>query len=123
MRPALGRTRPRMLFSVVDLPAALPPSRHTISPLSTSRSIPRNTWIGPYPATTPFNLSTAPPEIRFHHRGIVPHCVEIALGNLDAMIEHHDAIADALHQSHVMLDQRNGDIERADAPDVMHQLA
>jgi hypothetical protein len=30
--PADGTTNPRMVFSVVVLPLALPPSRHTISP-------------------------------------------------------------------------------------------
>ena len=32
--PACGRTRPRIVFIVVDLPEALPPSRQTISPCS-----------------------------------------------------------------------------------------
>ena len=33
-RPERGRTMPRMVFSVVDLPDALPPSRQTSSPSS-----------------------------------------------------------------------------------------
>ena len=31
-RPLAGRTTPMMVFMVVDLPLALPPSRQTISP-------------------------------------------------------------------------------------------
>ena len=40
--PLRGRTRPRMTFIVVDLPLALPPSRHTISPSPTV--IDRSKW-------------------------------------------------------------------------------
>ena len=34
--PERGRTRPRMIFIVVDLPLALPPSRQTMWPRGTS---------------------------------------------------------------------------------------
>ena len=37
MRPVRGFTIPRIVFSVVDLPDALPPSRHTSSPSFTSQ--------------------------------------------------------------------------------------
>ncbi len=45
--PERGRTMPRMVFIVVDLPDALPPRRHTISPAETSRVIPLSAIIGP----------------------------------------------------------------------------
>jgi hypothetical protein len=45
--PVCGRTRPRIVFMVVDLPEALPPSRHTISPRRTSRLMPLSAMIGP----------------------------------------------------------------------------
>ena len=45
--PWRGRTTPRMVFIVVDLPDALPPSRQTISPSRTSMLTPFSAWIGP----------------------------------------------------------------------------
>ena len=39
-RPVAGRTSPRMVFIVVDLPEALPPSRDTIFPPGTFRLTP-----------------------------------------------------------------------------------
>ena len=45
--PRAGGTTPKMVLSVVDLPAALPPSRDTISPSRTSSEIARNTRTGP----------------------------------------------------------------------------
>ena len=39
-RPVRGRTMPRIVFSVVDLPEALPPSRQTSSPSPTFSEIP-----------------------------------------------------------------------------------
>ncbi len=39
--PLRGWTMPRIVFSVVDLPEALPPSRHTSSPSPTSQFEPR----------------------------------------------------------------------------------
>ena len=45
--PDRGRTMPRIVFIVVDLPEALPPSRHTISPALTSRLTPFSAMICP----------------------------------------------------------------------------
>ncbi len=45
--PALGCSRPRITFIVVDLPLALPPSRQTIWPGCTARVSPKCTWTGP----------------------------------------------------------------------------
>jgi hypothetical protein len=45
--PALGRTTPRIVFMVVDLPEAFPPSRQTISPARTSRFTAFSIRIGP----------------------------------------------------------------------------
>ena len=45
--PERGFTRPRMIFMVVDLPLALPPSRQTICPRPTSMVRSKCTWIGP----------------------------------------------------------------------------
>src|SRR3954452_7517448 len=79
--------------------------------------------MAPYPATRPASLSTPASQIGFHHRWILAYIPEAAFRNFDAVVEHDDALADALNQSHVMLDQRNGNPELADAPDIVHQLA
>ena len=51
--PSNGRTRPRIVFMVVDLPQALPPSRHTSSPLRTSSDTLRKPTVrrGDWPCT------------------------------------------------------------------------
>src|SRR5260370_180980 len=46
-RPERGRTMPRIVFSVVDLPDALPPSRQTSSPSPTWRVMPSSIRICP----------------------------------------------------------------------------
>ena len=45
--PERGFTRPRMIFIVVDLPLALPPSRQTIWPRPTVIDRSKCTWTGP----------------------------------------------------------------------------
>ena len=45
--PLRERTMPRIVLSVVDLPEALPPSRHTSSPSFTSRLRSWRMWICP----------------------------------------------------------------------------
>ena len=45
--PFRGETIPRIVFSVVDLPDALPPSRQTSSPSPTARFTPWRMWIWP----------------------------------------------------------------------------
>jgi hypothetical protein len=45
--PEVGFTRPRMIFMVVDLPLALPPSRQTIWPRPTASEKSKWTCTGP----------------------------------------------------------------------------
>ncbi len=50
--------------------------------------------------------------------------LEAAFGDLDAVIEHHHALADSLHQPHVVLDQQHGDAARRGCAAMScHQLA
>ena len=46
-RPVFGLTIPRIVFSVVDFPDALPPSRHTSSPSRTTMFTSWRMWISP----------------------------------------------------------------------------
>jgi hypothetical protein len=45
--PDVGFTSPRMIFMVVDLPLALPPSRQTICPRPTMKERSKCTCTGP----------------------------------------------------------------------------
>ncbi len=47
MLPLRGRSRPEIVFSVVDLPAPLAPSSVTISPSPTVIDTPLSAWIAP----------------------------------------------------------------------------
>ena len=47
MVPAVGRTRPEMVLSVVVFPAPLPPINATISPISTLNEMPLSTSMWP----------------------------------------------------------------------------
>ena len=47
MEPVLLRSRPEMVFRVVDFPAPLAPMRVTTSPSSTSKEIPLMAWMLP----------------------------------------------------------------------------
>ncbi len=47
IRPALGRSSPWIVRSVVVLPAPLAPSRVTISPSKTSSEMPCSAWMLP----------------------------------------------------------------------------
>ena len=47
VRPRRGRTMPRIVFSVVDFPDALPPSRQTSSPSPMRMLAPCRMWICP----------------------------------------------------------------------------
>src|SRR5689334_15230001 len=51
--PAVGRTRPQAIFTNVDLPAPLGPSRPTSSPSRTSRSTPSRAGVPPYSLRSP----------------------------------------------------------------------
>src|SRR5512133_1332145 len=55
--PRFSLTTPEMVFSVVDFPAAFPPTRATISPSSTSSDIPWRTWRSPYATSISRTLS------------------------------------------------------------------
>jgi hypothetical protein len=64
-----------------------------------------------------------PPQVRFQDGWITSHGAELSFRNFDAVVEHDYALADALNQPHVVLDQQHGDAAVADAADVLHQLA
>ena len=46
-------------------------------------------------------------EIRLDHRGIAPDLVRCSIGDLAAVVEHHDPVRYVHHHAHVVLDQRD----------------
>ena len=104
---------PRIVFIVVDLPEALPPSRHTISPLRTSMVTPRSARNGAVAGLHVVEpqqrfgsahrqsgrgrqfFAGAMAEIGLDHRGMIAHFVEAAFGDLHAVVERHHARTDA----------------------------
>ena len=115
-RPERGRTSPRIVFSVVDFPDALPPSRHTSSPASTDSSTPLE---DPHLAVVGRDVveleqhqasasaSGSRPRYASTTAGWLATCVERALGDLDAVVERHDAVGDPLDHVHVVLDHED----------------
>src|SRR5579859_1465106 len=125
--PAVGRTSPEMVLSVVVLPAPLPPISATISPISTPNEMPLSTSIWPYDTWRSSILSMAvpPAEIGFDDLRIALNVRGRAFGDLFAEVEHRDAITDSHHQPHIMLDQQYGDaaaLERGDGIEQRHAL-
>ncbi len=123
---AAGRC-PRIVFSVVDLPDALPPSRQTSSPScdvevlvledvdlpvvgvdplelrgSACRSSTRVDRTRPVPPRHPTGA-----EIGLDHLGVGRDLLERALRDLDAVVERDHAIRDPLDDVHVVLDHED----------------
>src|ERR1700735_33453 len=132
IRPASGRSRPAMVDSVVVLPAPLAPSSATTSASPTYRVRSRTTGLPLYPASRPSTSITRGPglggpglggpggrgsealmvttvgaQVRLDHGTAVPDLVRGARGDDAAEIDDHDAIAEAQHQAHVVVDEQD----------------
>src|SRR6185436_7779895 len=122
--PAVMGTSPRTTFTSVVLPAALLPRRHTTSPWRTSRSMPWSTSRPPYPARTPRTSSNVElrAEVGLGDGGILHHRGRRAVGDLAAAVEDDDAIGDAGHHAHVVLDQQDRVAVAPDLAQGLHDL-
>ncbi len=127
IRPASGRCSPAMVASVVVLPAPLAPSSATTSASPTCRVRSRTTGLPLYPASRPSTsttrdasprgpdgrwsdalmIATVSPQIRLDHGAAVPDLLGGARGDDVAEIDDHDAIAEAQHQAHVVVDEEH----------------
>src|ERR1700692_1144965 len=98
-----------MDFRVVVLPAPLRPIRQTISPLATSMLMACSTWLAPYQAFRLLicNIRSVLPlaKIDAFHGFVLTDFRRRAFGQPLAMVQHQDAVADAQHQLHLVLDQ------------------
>src|SRR5690242_21560182 len=50
-------------------------------------------------------------QVRLDHHRIAPNLVRWAVGNLAAVVQHHDTVGYVHHYAHIMLDQRDGGAE------------
>src|SRR5205809_22880 len=60
------------------------------------------------------------PDVGLDHRLVVLDLPRCAVGDLPAEVEHDDAIAEAHHGAHVVLDEQDGDAPIADASHHLH---
>src|SRR5205814_5777274 len=121
--PGSGATMPMMHLMSVLLPLPLVPSSATVSPSRTSRDTPCSTRTAPYPASTSRTTSLLAKVGLLHGR--VPHdLLRRAFGDAFARVEHHDALGEAHHGPHDVLDHDDRDALRAqseeDGEDVVH---
>src|SRR5437016_6327406 len=111
MRPAIGRMKPLIVLSAVDLPLPFAPSRATTSPRRTVRSTPRRTWTCPYPATRCSTASSGPSvsKIGLQHFAIPRHVFWCAVGDDLPVVEDDDPVRHGHHELDRVLDQDDGD--------------
>src|SRR6266700_2783801 len=119
MRPAMGRMKPLIVLSAVDLPLPFAPSRATTSPRRTARSTPRRTWICPYPATRCSTASRGPSvtKIGLQHFAIPRHVFWRAVGDDLPVVEDDDPVRHRHDELDGVLDEDDGD------PFLLHEPA
>src|SRR5215510_10086873 len=123
IRPALGTSTPEIAFNGVVLPAPLAPMRVTSSPLRTSKDSPRTAATLPYRHSSASTVSTrvSLAEVGADHLGVALDLGRAA-GRVDpALVQAHDAVGHAHHHLHVVLDEEDGDAERADLSELRHE--
>src|ERR1019366_8027008 len=122
------RTMPQIARNVVVLPAPLAPRSAVTPPSSTEKSMPCSTFVSPYAACRPLASSSAGmfvfllriAKIGAYHFRFGPHLIRRAIGDLQTKFQRHDFVGHAHHQVHVVLDQKNTEIELP--PDHSHQI-
>src|SRR3981081_2835702 len=111
IEPAVGRSRPEIVLSVVVLPAPLPPIKATISPTSTLNEMPLRTSMWPSLTLMLSTLSILgpPAEMGLDHLWIALNLTGRAFRDLAAEVEHPHALADLHDEAHIVFDQQDGD--------------
>src|SRR6516164_4788580 len=124
MDPERGGTSPEMARRAVLLPAPFAPISATSCPAFTSSEMPRSAVTPPYPHTRSriSSMHRSLPEIGFDHRRIIPNRLRRSLGNDSAVVQDDDAIRDAHHHRHVVLDKQDGDTAVADLADELDEI-
>src|SRR5262245_28045623 len=115
MRPVAGRINPDNAFKVVVLPAPLAPISVTSSPCLTSRSMPLTALMPPSEIVSPRTSSKGASQVGCDDGGVALHLRGNTLGDLLAVIEHGNPVAQAHHEPHVVLDEKQRLAVGADA--------
>src|SRR3989442_10270065 len=124
--PASGATMPMMHLMSVLLPLPLVPRRATVSPSRTSMETPCSTRTAPYPAST-LRTTILFAKVGLLHGRVAHDLVRRPLGDPLAGVEDDDALGEAHHRPHDVLDHDDRDPLRVepeqDGQDVVHLRA
>src|SRR6266480_2800549 len=131
MRPRRGAVRPRMARMSVDFPEPLEPRMQVIDPASTASDTSRSTSARSYPTLMPSirRRAAMTPLLRAQVGDLdLPIGGDLgvgAFGDLAAIVEHRAALAHALDDVHLVLDNDDGQAgqARAHRQEIVHQLA
>src|SRR5690606_8269514 len=111
MLPLRLRMMPTIARSAVVLPTPLRPSRVTVSPCCTSRSMPCSAWLSPYQALRSRTLSSASvifgPHVGHPHALVLTDAAVIAGGENFAALQHGHLMAEIGDYLEVVLDQQH----------------
>src|SRR5262245_25379586 len=111
IEPAVGVTVPEMHLKSVVLPAPLGPTMDTKSPSAMAIDTPPRAVSPPYPACTFSSVSTSAPfpaEVGLDDARLARHGIRRALRQHGPVIQHDEAVREAHHGMHCMLDDDNG---------------
>src|SRR5262245_60060052 len=112
MRPDLGARMPEMVLKRVVLPAPFGPTMETNWPASTETDTPRITGKSPSPALSASTFSIGGPllaEVGLDDARMACHRLRAALHQHRAVVEHDEAIDQAHHGLHGVLDDDDGE--------------
>src|SRR6185295_5076403 len=110
MLPLNGLVRPMIERTVVVLPMPFRPRSVTTSPWFICISIPKSTWLAPYAVSSFSTLSRDfVSEVGATHFRIRPDLFRRVGGDHPPVDHHRDAVGEAEHRVHVVLDEQHRD--------------
>src|SRR5690348_15677690 len=125
--PPRGRSSPEMTLSVVDLPAPLTPTTATIVAGGTEKLSPWSTSSDSYPARISVSSSISGVRLRgaevgADHQRVVLHRLRRARSDDTPGVHHHNLVAHAHDQGHIVLHDHDGMAGIPDGPQDQSQL-
>src|SRR5438067_434392 len=122
--PEVGRSRPAMHLSNVDLPAPFAPTSATSSPAETDNETPRSTATPAYPALSPrTSMPRSGTEIRLDDARIARDFPRRALRDHSPGFEHDHSLADGHDDFHHVLDEQQRHAALAQRPEHAQRIA
>src|SRR6266568_1076286 len=126
--PPDGWRSPLMARRVVDFPAPFAPRMVTISPWFTVSEMPCSASTLPYFTRSPSSSRSGPgtldllrAEVGFDDARVGLDRGRRALGDLLPVLQHHDVLAGAHDEAHVVLDEQDGDAAPLDLADELDE--